>query len=296
MEKRFLAYLSALGAALFYSLNQIFNKRVVLALGTLPALTLVYAVLTAVDFLLCAVFGNFSVPSQGVLLEIIFLSAMGVISILTLFESFKHLPIGVSITLANLSPVFLTALVFLFTGRFPSLLKLFSIALILFAVYLITSEGERFKVSKRVYLLPIATALGWSIFGWEVYRLLNIYRLDIFALAFSTSFYMFSVFFAAFIALYGKNASLLLRRVKSERKILQWAFWGGSLTSFGFILSMVPFKWIPPEEAPVIEAIFTTTTPLSALFSYLFAGERLTKRQTVGIILAFLALVLFFVT
>lgn len=94
MEKRFLAYLSALGAAFFYSLNQIFNKKVVLSVGTLPALVVVYGILTAVDFLLCLFFGDFSLPSQGVLAEIVFLSAVGAISILLLFESFKHLPWG----------------------------------------------------------------------------------------------------------------------------------------------------------------------------------------------------------
>ena len=296
MEKRLLAYISALGAAIFYSLNQIYNKRVVLALGTLPALTLIYGILAVADFLLCAAFGDFSIPSQSVLLEIVFLSAVGAISILTLFESFKHLPIGVSITLANLSPVFLTALVFLFTGRFPPLPKLAAIFLILFAVYLITSEGERFKVPKRVYLLPAATALGWAIFGWEIYRLLNIHRVDIFALAFYTSLYMFSIFGAAFIALYGRHSALLPKRVLMAPKILRWALFGGILTTFGFILSMLPFKWVPPEETPVVEAIFTTTTPLSALFSFLLLGERLTKRQTAGVVLAFLALVTFFAT
>ena len=301
MPKRVLAYLSALGAAIFYSLNQIFNKRVVLALGTLPALALVYGILTALDFLLCLLFGDFFVPSPKVLFEIVLLSAVGAVSILTLFESFKYLPIGVSITLANLSPVFLTLLVFLFTGKLPPLPKLGVIALLLFAVYLITSDtsagekGER-KSKKGVYLLPLVTALGWAIFGWETFRLLNIYNLDIFALAFYTSFYMFAVFAAALLAAYGwGNVKFLLKKVLIDKKVLKWAFIGGLLTSGGFILSMLPFKWVPPDETPVIEAIFTTTTPLSALFSYLLLGERLSERQIIGIALAFIALILSFV-
>ncbi len=301
MPKRVLAYLAALGAAIFYSLNQIFNKRVVLALGTLPALALVYGILTAIDFFLCLLFGDFFIPSPGVLFEIVLLSAVGAVSILTLFESFKYLPIGVALTLANLSPVFLTLLVFLFTGKLPSLPKLGAIALLLFAVYLITSDtssGERNeKGSKKgVYPLPLVTALGWAVFGWETFRLLNIYKLDIFALAFYTSFYMFAIFAAALLATYGwKNVKFLLKKVLFvDKRVLKWAFIGGLLTSGGFILSMLPFKWVPPQETPVIEAIFTTTTPLSALFSYLLLGERLYKRQAVGIALAFTALLLFF--
>jgi len=305
MPKRVLAYISALGAAIFYSLNQIFNKRVVLTLGTLPALALVYGILTAVDFLLCLLFGDFYLPTPRVLFEIVLLSAVGAISILTLFESFKYLPIGVALTLANLSPVFLTVLVFLFTGSLPPLPKLATIALLLFAVYLITSDnpagvGRKGISPKRgVYLLPLITALGWALFGWETFRLLNLYGIDIFALAFYTSLYMFAIFGAALLATYRwQNVKYLLKKVlsdKGDKRVLRWAFIGGILTSGGFILSMLPFKWVPPSETPVIEAIFTTTTPLSALFSYLLLGERLSTRQMLGIALAFIALLLFFV-
>jgi len=295
MEKRFLAYLSALGAAFFYSLNQIFNKKVVLSVGTLPALVVVYGILTAVDFLLCLFFGDFSLPSQGVLAEIVFLSAVGAISILLLFESFKHLPLGVAITLANLSPLFLTTLVFLFTGKLPSSAKLLAVALILFSIYLITSDGKgNSTAGKKVYLLPLGTAFGWAVFGWELFRLLNLYGVDLFALAFYTSLYMFCIFLAAFLALYRGGFSLLLK-VARRKKVLLWAATGGILTTVGFILSMLPFKWVPPEDTPVVEAIFSLSTPLGALFSYLLLGERLNRRQTAGIFLAFAALVAFFV-
>ena len=296
MDKRLLAYLSALGAAFFYSLNQIFNKRVVLAVGTLPALTLVYALLTVIDFSLCALFGDFSLPSPGALLELVFLSAVGAVAILSLFESFKYLPVGVSITLANLSPVFLTLLVFLFEGKLPPPQKGFSIALILLSVYLITSNGEKGrKIPKRVYLLPLITAFGWALFGWELFRLLNVYLVNLFAVAFYTSLYMFAIFLSALLALYGSTSAKLLQKVFRNGKVLKWAAIGGLLTSFGFILSILPFKRVPPEETPVVEAIFSTSTPMGALLSYLLLGERLTFRQVAGIILAFFALLLFFV-
>lgn len=296
MDKRLLAYISALGAAFFYSLNQIFNKRVVLAVGTLPALTLVYALLTLIDFSLCTLFGDFSLPSLGALLELVFLSVVGAVAILSLFESFKYLPIGVSITLANLSPVFLTLLVFLFEGKMPPPQKVFSITLILLSVYLITANGEkREKIPKKVYLLPLITAFGWALFGWELFRLLNLYRVNLFACAFYTSLYMFVIFLAALFALYGLSSLKLFQRVLKTNKVIKWAAMGGLLTSFGFVLSILPFKWVPPEETPIVEAIFSTSTPIGALLSYLLLGERLTFRQVTGILLAFLALMLFFV-
>ena len=293
MDKKLLAYGAALAAALFYSLNQIFNKRIVLAVGTLPALVLVYFFLTLFDFLLCLLFGDFFIPSHSVLVEIVLLSLDGAIAITTLFESFKYLPIGVAVTLANFSPIFLTLIVFLFTGKFPPLVKLFAIILTVFSVYLITYGGEKKRVSKRVYLLPLITALGWAIFGWESYRLLNVYGLDFFALAFYTSLYMFFIFLSAFLAVYSGKLHLL-REVLKFRKILLWAFLGGLLTSVGFILSMLPFKFVEPRQTPIVEAILSFTTPLSALFSYFFLRERLNLRQTLGVALAFLALIVFF--
>lgn len=168
-------------------------------------------------------------------------------------------------------------------------------ALILFSIYLITSDGKgNSTAGKKVYLLPLRTAFGWAVFGWELFRLLNLYGVDLFALAFYTSLYMFCIFLAAFLALYRGGFSLLLKVVR-RKKVLLWAATGGILTTVGFILSMLPFKWVPPEDTPVVEAIFSLSTPLGALFSYLLLGERLNRRQTAGILLAFAALVAFFV-
>ena len=293
MPKKVLAYGAALAAALFYSVNQIFNKRVVLAIGTLPSLVLVYLFLTLFDFFFCLLFGDFSIPSQRALFEIVLLSLDGAAAIAALFESFKYLPVGVAITLANLSPVFLTLLVFLFVGKIPGPVKLLAIALTLLSVYLITYSGEKKKVSLKRYLLPLITALGWALFGWESYRLLNFYHLSPLSLAFYTSLYMFFIFLAAFLAVY-RGKKHLLEGIFRFKKALLWALFGGFFTSLGFFLSLVPFRWVEPQEAPVIEALFTFTSPSSALFSYLFLGERLSFKQTLGLILAFVGLLLFF--
>jgi len=104
---------------------------------------------------------------------------------------------------------------------------------------------------------------------------------------------MFIIFFAAFLASF-KNKKKLIGLIKKNKKILWWTFWSGLFTTGGFILSIIPFKFVPPEDTPVIEAIFTLTTPLGALFSFLFMGERLSGKQISGIALAFLALFCFF--
>jgi drug/metabolite transporter (DMT)-like permease len=295
LKKETIAILTAFGAAVFYSLNQIFNKKIVLFVGTLPALVLVYFTLTVFDFFLCSFFGDFFIPSVPILLEIIFLSLVGALAILTLFESFKYLPIGIALTLANLSPVFLTLLVFIFTEKLPSLGKLFLIFLILFALYLIISPGKERKenIPVKAFLLPLFTALGWAIFGWEIFRFLNTYHLNIFAISFYLSLYMFVIFLAAFLAVFREKRKLI-EFIKVNKRILVWTFWSGFFTTGGFILSIVPFQWVPPEDTPVIEAIFTFTTPLGAIFSYLFMGERLNRKQIMGIALAFLSLLAFF--
>jgi drug/metabolite transporter (DMT)-like permease len=293
MSKKFIAYLSALGAAFSYSLNQIYNKKLVLTFGVVPALVAVYAVLTIFDFLLCTLFGDFSLPSQRVLLEVVFLSLDGAISILLLFASFKYLPVGVALTLANLSPVFLTVIAFLFGGKLPFAGKLLAIFLVLISIYLITYEGKAEKRKLKAYLYPLGTALGWAVFGWEAFRLQKVYGLNPFAIAFYTSFYMFVVFFAVYLAAFGGKLSKLFK-VFRNKQTLQWVLLSGFLTSLGFILSLIPFGMVPPEETPIVEALFTFSTPLGALFSYLLLGEKLNKRQIAGIVLSFLSLVLFF--
>ena len=293
MSNRLVAYISALGAAFSYSLNQIYNKRLVLSFGTLPSLVAVYAVLTVNDFILCSLFGDFSLPSQGVLLELVFLSLVGTISILLLFLSLKHLTVGISLTLANMSPLFLTLLVFLSDGKLPSGGKLFAILLALVSIYLITHEGKSSKGRLKYYLLPLGTALGWGIFGWEVYRLQHVYGVNPFAIAFYTSLYMFIAFLSIYLAAFGGDWKAFVRIFKNKTS-LRWVLLSGFLTSLGFVLSVIPFGLVKPEEAPVIETLFTFSTPLGALFSYLLLGERLKIHQMVGIALSFLSLVLFF--
>ena len=124
---------------------------------------------------------------------------------------------------------------------------------------------------------------------------MNIYKTDPLAVAFYTSLYMFVVFLAVFLAV-AENKSYILKKVWRFKKILLWSALGGFFTSIGFILAILPFRWVDITETPVIEAIFTLSTPFSVLLSYLLLGERLTLRQTVGVTLSFLALFMFFLS
>lgn len=297
MNKRYFAYLSALGAAFFYSLNQIYSKRLVKLLGALTSLVLIYSVLVVVDFFTCYLFGDFSIPTKRVFFEIILLSLVSASAMFFLLKGLNYLPVGVNVTLANLSPIFLTLFTFLSTGKLPPLEKLLSIFLLLFAIYLITFERNEKKNHHRwAYLYPLLTAVGWGFSGWETYRLVNQYGVNPLGLAFYTSLYMFVVFFSTLLWLYGLIGLQMLRKGIKNPLTLKWATLVGVITSVGYILSIVAFRWVPPEEAPVIEATFTVSTPLSAILSYFLLGERLNIRQTVGIFLAFLSLVFFFLS
>lgn len=293
MFDKWIAYISALGAAFSYSLNQIYNKRLILSYGTLATLVAVYAVLTVNDFILCSFLGTFSLPSLRVLFELLFLSTVGSFSILLLFLSLKYLPVGISLTLANMSPLFLTLFVFIFSGKIPSKGKLLAIFLALFSIYLITYDGKGGKIPLKVYLLPLGTALGWGFFGWEVYRLQHFYGVNPFAIAFYTSLYMFVIFFAMYLAAFGGDIKPVLR-IFTHKNSLKMFLLSGLLTSAGFVLSVIPFGLVEPQEAPVIETIFTFSTPLSVILSYFLLREKIKPKQLMGIILSFLSLVLFF--
>ncbi|HIC09653.1 MAG TPA: DMT family transporter [Aquificales bacterium] len=297
MNKRYLAYLSALGAAFFYSLNQIYSKRLVKLLGALASLVLIYAVLVVLDFLICYLFGDFSIPSQRVFFEIILLSLVSASAMFFLLKGLGYLPVGINVTLANLSPIFLTIFTLLSTGKLPPPEKLFSIFLLLFSIYLVTfDEGGKKGHSRWAYLYPLLTAVGWGFSGWETYRLVNQYNVNPLGLAFYTSLYMFVIFFASLLGIYGKKGLQILKKGIKNTSTLKWAFLVGVITSMGYILSIVAFKWVPPEEAPVIEATFAVSTPLSAILSYFLLGETLNSRQILGVSLSFLSLVLFFLS
>jgi len=283
-------YFLALLSAFFYSLNQIYNKRLTLLLGSLPSLVVVYIFLTLFDGIFCFLFGSFSIPNLKVVLELLFLSLVGTISIFFLFESFKKLPVGVAITLANFSPIFLTVLVFLSKGTFPKPTKVVLIVLLILTLPLFFEREDR-KAEKRYVFYPLITAFGWGVFGLEVFRLVNDYRISPFAVAFYSSLFMWFIFLLS--CLWKCNFNKLFREFFS-RLVLKWSFLSGIYTSLGFISSVFAFKGISPKEAPVIEAIFTFTTPLGTLSSFFLLEERLNKRQLVGVTISFILLVLFF--
>jgi len=283
-------YLLALFSAFFYSLNQIYNKRLTLILGSLPSLVVVYLFLTLFDGLLCLLFGEFALPNLRVVVELLFLSLVGALSIFFLFESFKRLPVGVAITLANFSPIFLTLLVFLTKGTVPKPAKLVLIVLLILTLPLFFEDTNR-KVDRKYIFYPLITAFGWGLFGLEVFKLVNDYGLSPFTVAFYSSLFMWLIFL--FSCLWVCDIKNLLKKLRNKT-VLKWALLGGIYTSLGFVLSVYAFKGVSPKEAPVIEALFTFTTPLGTLTSFLLLGERLTKRQLLGVSLSFTLLLLFF--
>ena len=259
-------------------------------MGSLPSLVVVYLFLTLFDGIFCFLLGSFDIPNLKAVLELLFLSLVGAISIFFLFESFKKLPVGVAITLANFSPIFLTVLVFLSKGTFPKPTKLVLIVFLILTLPLFFEREDR-KAEKRYVFYPLITAFGWGVFGLEVFRLVNDYKLSPFAVAFYSSLFMWFIFL---ITCFWRYDFRKLLREFFKPPILKWSFLSGIYTSLGFISSVFAFKGISPKEAPVIEAIFTFTTPLGTLSSYLLLGERLTKRQGIAVLISFLILILFF--
>ncbi|NPB05158.1 MAG: DMT family transporter [Aquificae bacterium] len=291
MGKPYSSYLLAFLSSLFYSLNQVFNKKLTLALGSLPALFAVYCFLVLFDGLFCLLFGSFKVPPPA-LVELVFLALVGVLSILFFFEGFKRLPLGVAVTLANFSPVFLTVLVFLSERKLPPPPKLALVVALVITVAVFFGGGEKGRLRRRYLFYPLMTAFGWGLFGWETYRLVNLYDLNPFTVAFYSSLFMWLVFLLACLRFC--RLVRLLELLLTDRRLLRWAALSGGFTSLGFVLSVFAFKGLPPEEAPVVEAILTFTTPLTAFTSYLLLGEKLSTRQTLGVVVSFLLLVAFF--
>ena len=305
MKKSFISLIFALSGAVFYSLNQIFNKKVVLALGTLPAVSVNFFFLTVFDFLFCYIFEGGNIHSclffplmanPPAFKELLLLSVVGTVASLSLYESFKHLPLGVAVTLANLSPIFGAVFVFLFEGVLPPPGKLAAVFLILFAVYLVVSPigvGRDYSFRPLAWVLPLITAAGWGFFAWETFRLVRFYNLSPFVVAFYTSLFMWLIFTVLSLFVW-KSFYYELRKFFKNRQLLRWSLLGSLLTSLGFITSTVAYRWANAEDVPVIEAVISLSTPLTALFSFLILKEKLSKRQWAGIVLSFVGLLIFF--
>jgi drug/metabolite transporter (DMT)-like permease len=276
-------------STLFYSINQLFNKRLTENISELKTLVVIYFYLTLLDLLVFLYTAGFHVPKPSAWVHLFITSAVGTVAIYYFFKALRVLPVGVALTLANFSPIFLTFINFFLEGKAPSGIKLLLIALSPLPLYLI-AEGGGGRVALRYYIYPLITALGWAIFGYELYHLTQREKLSPFAVAFYSSLLMF-LFLLLSASLKGELKKSL-EVIKNPRFNL-WAFLSALFTSAGFILSTLAFSVAPPEELPVLEAILTFTTPLATLFAYLFLGEKLSKRQLVGIALSFFLLVAF---
>ncbi len=248
----------------------------------------VYFLLTVLDFLLLNVFKAPLSIELNALGWLLFISFTGSVAIYYLFLGLERLNVGTALVLANLSPIFLAVITYLTRGVLPDLKKLILIFILPFPYKLIVS-GHKLSdsVNIKYYLYPLITALGWALFGYGLFYSLSVLHVSVFTVAFYSSLFMFFFLFIAF----GVKEIKKLKRLPP--KAFLYGFISAILTSLGFILSCLAFERASVEELPVVEAVLTFTTPLGTLFAYLFLGERLSKKQLIGIAIAFLILLLF---
>jgi drug/metabolite transporter (DMT)-like permease len=291
-KSQLLPILFAAVSTLFYSLNQIFNKKLIELTGVRFSLLEVYFLLTVLDFLLLNVFKAPLSIELNALGWLLFISFTGSVAIYYFFLGLERLNVGTALVLANLSPIFLAVITYLTRGVLPDLKKLILIFILPFPYKLIVS-GNKLPDSANIkyYLYPLITALGWALFGYGLFYLLSVLHVPVFTVAFYSSLFMFFFLFIAF------GVKEIVKEIKKLKKLQPKAFLHGFisaiLTSLGFILSCLAFERASAEELPVVEAVLTFTTPLGTLFAYLFLGERLSKKQLIGIAIAFLILLLF---
>jgi len=282
-----ISLIAALTSTIFYSLNQIFNKKLIENYSELKSLIVIYLYLTLIDLFVYLLFDDFSLPTPSAAGWLILTSAVGTISIYLFFKALRLLPVGVVLTLAGFSPLFLSLLTFLIEKKAPSGGKLLLIALVPLPFRLLT-EDQKEKVPAVAYLYPLATALGWAFFGYALYRLTQREGLSPFAVAFYTSLLTW-ILLTLTAALRGELKETFHLAIENP-KVNLLAFLSALFTSAGFILSTFAFSLAPAEELPILEAILTFTAPLGTLFAHLFLGEKPSKRQLLGIFLSILLL------
>jgi len=273
-------------SALFYSVNNIFSKKITQKVNELETFFISNMFLTIISGFIAFTFGDFNFTfNLEIFLIVLIGSLFGFIAFLCFLYSFKNFYVSESLVIANTNPFVVLIFSILLFNEKISLIEFIGMITVFYGIYSIIRNKSKFRINKNV-ILPFITSLGWGVYSLVIITLLRL-NMNIFYIVFilEAGILLFLIFY------------LLLFKIKINKKIftssyiLKNGFLAGITTNFGTLFSTLAFKTINP---PIASSIISSQVLFASFFGYLFLKEKVTHKQFIGYFLVFLGLVIFY--
>lgn len=285
-----LGFLFALISAIGYSLNQIFNKKLLLNnLSSIETLLLSNFFILFFSFFLFLFYGVFDLVNYSFfdLILLIISGFFGFFGIVYLIKSFSILSVGEALSMANIYPFFVLFFSFFFMGIYINLINLLLMITVFFGIMILIKGKKSFKVSLKLFY-PLITAFSWGLYGFVIYLLLNkhfnlysiIFYLEFLILIFTLIYYLF---------IYKGHLKNFNSNLFSKNNLI-YASLVAITTNIGTLFYGYSTHYINPAIA---SSIGSSQVVFAFIFSFFLLKERVTFIQILGISWVFLGLFLF---
>lgn len=219
--------------------------------------------------------------SAGVLVVILINGVIGFLGLYCLYESFKYLKLGESLSIANTYP-FITLLLLGFIGSsIISMTEIFFMLLLLVGVYLVVNHHLTITFNKGILLALVATT-AWGFYSFAIAYLLRE------GFNFSSTILMLELFILICCFLY---VTLTNKLKPITKEITKKASLLGLFNGVGTLLLASSIVYL---NAGIASSISTASVLITALFGYLVFKEKLTKIQMIGIFIIIFSLTMFY--
>lgn len=273
----------AILAAIFYSLNQIFNKKVTLNIEPKNGVLIVSFFLSIFSGIIAIFLGDFNHKISFYILSIILIGGiLGTIGIIYLFKSFEKLKIAQTLCISNLYPFLILIYSLLIFKIIPNKMQIITMGIVFLGIYLVTKNNEKIKINKFI-IYPIITAIGWSIYIFSIFLLVK--EIPIY----NAIFYLESMIFfitAAYLLIKNK-VSININQI--HKSYYSSVLSGISTTLASLFIGFATFYTNPA----IVSSIVSTQIIIISILGYLIFKEKLSKIQTIGILITFLGIILF---
>ena len=214
----------------------------------------------------------------GLGLLLILLGLIDMIGFLTMYKSIHSKGVSLTAPIINSWAIVSVTLSMIFYGERISFLQLIAILCIIFGIFIVTLKKEKFHFDKT-FTIALISMLTWGVF----FFLLKIPNLVFNAILVTAAVKLLTLPFSLPL-IFKKKINLL----KTKTSVLLIIILAGILDAAGFLAFNSALKISPVS---LISPIIAAAPVLIAIMGVFFLKEKISKRQTIGIIITVLGLI-----
>ena len=274
-------------AALFFSIVDLVNKKVVIDMKTIPSILYIvfFNVVFSIFFLLLK--DEFVLISLRQFFIFLFTGMVGFIAFYFFLESFRKNSVGITVAISNSYPIFILIFSYFLLNDFLKPVLLIPLFIIIFSIYLSVDFKLNFK--KRFIVFPLITSIGWGFFSTMNAYFLKIEKMSVYNIVFYLESFVFLIALLAFLCYKKKDFSGLKKNLKKN------IFWT-SCASFGLIISQLLLTYsFSLIDVSIASSIAISSVIIASIGSYFVFKENMSKNQKISIILVLFAIILYYV-